>query len=112
MNMTMHYRGYDGSVLYDADDELFHGKLVGIRDFVLYEGKSVAELEENFHGAVDEYLSFCKEDGKEPEAPFAMFPVHFSPELRKQASLFAEENDMELNAVVEKALTEFLAHTH
>ena len=110
MNTTMNYRGYDGSVLYDAEDKLFHGKIVGIRDFVLYDGNSAGELEENFHGAVDEYLSFCKEDGKEPEVPLAMFPVHFPPELHKRASLFAEQHNLELNSVVEKALTEYLAH--
>jgi predicted HicB family RNase H-like nuclease len=110
MSISMHYRGYDGSVVQDVEDQLFHGKLLGIRDFVIYDGKDSEELEKNFHGAVDEYLRFCKEDGREPEIPFASFPVHFPPELHKRASLFAEEHDLELNAVVEKALSEYLAH--
>lgn len=108
MNQKMHYRGYDGSILYDAEDLLFHGRLMGIRDFILYDGESTEDLETNFRSAVDEYLRFCAEDGKEPEQPFAMLPVHFPPDLHLRAAIFAEQHNLDLNTVVEQALAKYL----
>jgi predicted HicB family RNase H-like nuclease len=70
MSQTMQYKGYDGSVLYSAEDRLLHGKIVGIRDAVIYDGADVATLEKNFHGAVDEYLDFCRVEGRTPNMPF------------------------------------------
>jgi len=108
MSQTMQYKGYEGSVLFDDEDKLFHGRLLGIRDFILYDGQTPTELETNFRGAVDEYLSFCKEDGKEPEEPFALLPVHFPPDLHRRAAVFAEKHNTDINTVVEQALTKYL----
>jgi predicted HicB family RNase H-like nuclease len=47
-----------------------HGKLLGIRDAIVYEGPDVDSLESNFRAAVDEYLAFCAEAGKIPDQPF------------------------------------------
>jgi len=69
MNRTLRYRNYTGSTLYSTEDKLFHGKIIGISDFVLYEGVDHAKLEENFRLAVDEYLSFCAIEGKAPNCP-------------------------------------------
>ncbi len=61
---------YNGSVLYSAEGKILHGRIVGIRDTVTYEGKNVTSLEKNFKAAVDEYLKFCKAEGKAPDTPF------------------------------------------
>ncbi len=53
MSQTMQYKGYDGSVLYSAEDRLLHGKILGIRDTVIYDGIDIPKLETNFQGAVD-----------------------------------------------------------
>ena len=50
MSQTLQYKGYEGSVLYSAEDKLLHGRLLGIRDFVLYDGLGVTALEMNFQG--------------------------------------------------------------
>ncbi len=34
MSETLHYKGYDGSVEYSAEDRVLHGRLLGIRDMV------------------------------------------------------------------------------
>jgi len=44
MSDTMEYKGYIGSVHYSTPDEVFHGKLEGIRDLVIYEGIDVKGL--------------------------------------------------------------------
>jgi predicted HicB family RNase H-like nuclease len=111
MTQTLHYRGYNGSVLYSSEDKLLHGRLLGIRDFVLYEGASVRTLDKNFRSAVDEYLADCEKDGVKPNAPYkGSFNVRVGPDLHQQAARFAEEHDLPLNSVVQKALKNFLSH--
>ena len=70
MNNTMEYKGYIGSVEFSESDRLLFGKVQGIRSLVSYEGTSVSELIDDFHGAVDEYLALCEAEGKTPEKDF------------------------------------------
>ncbi len=110
MSQTLQYKGYDGSVLYSAEDRTLHGRVVGIRDAVTYEGRNVSSLERNFKAAVDEYLNFCKEEGKTPDTPFkGSFNVRLGRDLHKRAALYAEEHDQKLNAVVHDALEKYLS---
>jgi predicted HicB family RNase H-like nuclease len=109
MSQTLQYKGYDGSVEYSAEDRVLHGLLLGIRDAIVYEGADVDSLESNFRAAVDEYLAFCAEEGKTPDQPFkGSFNVRVGPDLHKRAALFAAQQNQKLNAVVSKALEEFL----
>lgn len=63
------YRGYTATVEYDEDDKLWYGKLDGIKDLVNFHAFEIENIEQEFHNAVDDYLDFCKEVGKEPEVP-------------------------------------------
>jgi len=111
MRETMQHKGYEGAVLYSAEDKMLHGRVLGIRDVVSYGGTNVTSLEKSFRVAVDEYLAFCDAEGKKPDVPFkGSFNVRVSADLHKRAALFAEEHDLKLNAVVQTALSEFLAH--
>jgi predicted HicB family RNase H-like nuclease len=111
MSQTLEHKGYDGCVLYSAEDKLLHGRIIGIRDMVTYEGTDVRSLEKNFKAAVDEYLAFCKAEGKTPNTPFkGSFNVRVPQELHKRAVLYAEEHNRKLNAVVQDALQEYLTH--
>jgi predicted HicB family RNase H-like nuclease len=110
MSQTMQYKGYDGSVLYDAEDRLLHGKILGIRDVVLYDGADIPKLEKNFRGAVDEYLAFCKAEGRIPNKPFkGSLNIRLSHDLHLRAARFAEEHNRKLNAIINDALQEYLA---
>ena len=112
MSQTLKYRGYDGSVLYSADDKMLHGRVVGIRDMVSFGGDGVESLERNFKAAIDEYLTFCETEGKTPDMPFkGSFNVRIPQDLHQRAALYAEEHDLKLNAVVQQALREYLTHT-
>ena len=109
MSQTMQYKGYDGYLKYSAEDRLLHGRILGIRDMVSFEGADVKNLERNFKAAVDEYLSFCHAEGKNPDVPFkGSFNVRIPRDLHQKAALYAEEHDRKLNAVVQEALQEFL----
>ncbi len=54
---------------------------------------------------VDLYLQSCVEDGKEPDTPFkGVFNVRLDPELHRRVAEMAMEEDLSLNAFVNKAL--------
>ena len=62
MNSTMEYKGYFGSMEYSEADNMFFGKVQGIRSLVSYDGATVAELEGAFREAVEDYLALCAEE--------------------------------------------------
>ena len=106
---TIDYKGYNGSVEFSGEDRVFHGRVVGIRDTVTFEGVSVDDLEVNFRNAVDEYLRFCESEGKRPDTPFkGTFQVRVSRELHKKAAMRAQERHVKLGKVVTEALEKFL----
>ena len=59
MNSNLNFKGYLAKVEFDAEDRIFVGRIIGIRDVIGFHGESVAELEEAFHEAVDNYLAAC-----------------------------------------------------
>ena len=110
MTNVMTYKGYSARIEYDGDDEIFFGKLAGIRDGIGFHADTVAELKTAFHEAVDDYVETCAKAGKEPQKPFSgkvMFRI--DPETHRQAALAAELAGVSLNQwaeqVIEKAAT-------
>ncbi len=109
MSNTLEYKGYVGSVEFSADDDVFHGKLEGIRDLVSYEATDVAGLKRAFHGAVDDYLATCERKKKKPEQVFkGVFNVRVRPELHRRAFIYSTEHKKKLNSVVSEALEKYL----
>ena len=109
MKNTMEYRGYTGSVEFSAEDKVFFGKVLGNRTLLSYEGTNADELLREFHGAVDEYLVYCENNGVEPERAYkGSFNVRVSADLHKKAAVYAIENNISLNCLVEKAMEQFL----
>lgn len=105
MSHTMEYKGYTGSVEFSEPDCLFYGKVMGIRGLLSYEGTTAKELVEDFHGAVDDYLSLCKAENREPEQAYkGTFNVRISPQLHKQCMIYAISHHTTLNRFVEESL--------
>lgn len=110
MKNLIEYKGYVGSVEFSQEDELFFGKVQGIRALVSYEGSTAAELINDFHGAVDDYLELCAQNGEEPEKAYkGSFNIRVSPELHKKISIYAMEHNITLNSFVELSLEKQLA---
>ncbi len=110
MKDVLTHRNFIGSVHFSADDGVFHGKLGGISDLILFEGQSVSELTMAFHDAVNDYIELCKEAGKEPERPFkGSFNVRISSDLHRKAVAKATMLGVSLNQLVQKALEEKVA---
>jgi len=100
-----HYKGYAGILEFSEIDAVFHGKVIGIKPLLSFEGDSVSAIIEDFHNAVDEYLEFCAENNLEPEKPFkGSFNVRIGTELHRKATLTASARGMSLNSFVEEAI--------
>ena len=83
----MEYKGYTAKVEFDDEADIFHGEVIGIKDVVTFQGNTARELKKVFRESVDDYLSFCKERGEDPDKPFTgKFLVRISPELRTEKS--------------------------
>ena len=109
MRSVIEYKGYYSKVLYSAEDGVLHGKIEGISDLVNFECESVNEVESSFHEAVDDYLAFCADLGKEPEKPYrGVFNVRFSPELHRRAAMEAANEGITLNQLVTRAVEKML----
>jgi len=105
VNNVMTYKGYSARVDYDAEDEIFFGRIAGIADGVGFHGQSVGELKAAFHEAVDDYLETCRKIGKQPEKPYSgkmMFRV--DPETHRRAAIAAELSGKSLNQWAEDVL--------
>ena len=105
MKNTIAYKDYVGTVNFSEEDMVFFGKVVGITDSISFEGDTVKSLIEDFHSAVDEYLEFCKETGKEPQQQYkGSFNVRITADLHRKASLGASAKNISLNSYVEQAI--------
>ena len=101
----LHYKGYSARPEYSAEDRVFYGTILGISDMVDFHSESAKDLEDEFHKAVDDYLDFCKEIGKEPQKEYSgLFNVRISPELHREVSMFAQAEGVTLNKAVEQAI--------
>lgn len=105
----MEYKGYLGAVNFDDEDNVFHGRVLGVRDMVTFEGTSVNELRRAFRDSVDDYLEFCASRGEEPNRPFSgEFVMHVRPELHRTICIRAALEDKSLNAWICERLQEWM----
>ncbi len=101
------YKDFIGSVHFNAEDEVFFGKIEGIEDLISFEGQSVSELKNAFEESVDDYISICKENGKDLEKSYkGSFNVRISPEIHKKAKRLAIMKGISLNQLIQKAVEE------
>ena len=111
MKNCFEYKDYHARVEYDYEKRVLFGTIDGIRDLVTFEADSAAEAETEFQKAVDDYLAFCKEVGKEPEREYkGTFNIRINPELHRNAALAAYEQGISLNQYVAKAISDELLH--
>ncbi len=109
MNNGMNYKGYTGIVNYSNADEVFFGKIFGINDLITFEGKTVAELQNAFKEAVDDYLETCRNLGKLAEKPYkGSFNVRIPVDLHKEAAQMAMQKHITLNELVKTAVQNYI----
>ncbi|QDZ03035.1 type II toxin-antitoxin system HicB family antitoxin [Nitratireductor mangrovi] len=101
------YKGYAGTVEFEEDDLVFHGRVVGIRDLVTYEASTAEGLVKAFRDSVEDYLSFCAEQGKEPEKPFSgKLALRTTPEIHDLVSRAAASDGKSVNQWISDTLAD------
>lgn len=104
---AMNYKGYAARIEFDAEDEIFAGRIAGIRDVIGFHADTVADLKQAFHEAVDDYLDACASTGKEPQRPYSgNLMLRVGPEVHSKAALAAELSGKSLNQWGEEVLAE------
>lgn len=94
----MTHKGYAARVEFDAEDHIFVGRVIGIRDVVSFHGETVSELENSFHEAVDNYLDACASLGQQPNKPYSgKLLIRVSAEIHAAVAASAEAAGKSLN---------------
>ena len=105
MTKTLEYKGYHAKPEYSAEDGCFIGHLLFIDDIVSFEGNSEDEVCRAFQDAVDEYLEFCAENGKQPEKEYTgNTNIRISPEQHQLAARNARKRGQTLNQFIKDAV--------
>ena len=109
---TMNYKGYMGSIEVSVEDNCLFGKVLALPHdtMITYEGETVAELREDFHDAVDNYLAYCKAEGIEPRRSYSgMLNVRISPEAHSKIAMLAKQAGISINAFIRNAVDKQIA---
>lgn len=105
MSNVLSYQGYYATIEFDAETHLLCGSVVGMRDGIYFEAERADEVETAFHDAVDDYLAFCRDKGKDPEKSYrGSFNVRINPELHRAAAMAAAARHESLNQFVAEAI--------
>jgi len=106
----MEYKGYVREVEYNHEAKTFHGRVIGLRDVVTFQGSTVKSIEKAFRESVDGYLNFCKSRGEAPDKPFSgKILVRTAPELHRKLALTAARKRISMNRAVEEAIERYVA---
>jgi len=94
----MNYRGYTARIEFDERDNIFAGRVLGVRSIISFHGETVAELRGEFEVAIDDYLSDCAEQGIAPEKPVSgKIMLRVPPEVHGAALVAAQAAGKSLN---------------
>ena len=95
---TMTYKGYTARIEYDERDNIFAGRILGIRTIISFHGETVAQLRAEFELAIKDYLADCKEQGVHPEKPASgKLLLRVPPEIHGRALVAAQAAGKSLN---------------
>ena len=95
---TMTYKGYTARVEYDERDNIFAGRILGIRTIISFHGDTVDQLRAEFELAIKDYLADCKDQGIHPDKPASgKLLLRVPPEIHGRALVAAQAAGKSLN---------------
>ncbi|MBP5637514.1 MAG: type II toxin-antitoxin system HicB family antitoxin [Bacteroidales bacterium] len=103
---VLRYKGYVGSIEYSEADDCFVGRVLGLRRTgIIFEGKSVDQLKQDFRESIDYYLDDCKQNDAEPEKPYSgRIILRMPPSLHGEVAEKAASAGISLNEFINRAL--------
>lgn len=107
---SMNHQGYTARIEYDERDNIFIGRILGIRAIISFHGQTVKELRKEFEHAIDDYLAECTERSVSPEKPASgKLLLRLTPEMHGRAMVVAQASGKSLNQwvadLLERAVT-------
>ena len=95
---TMTYKGYTARIDYDERDNIFAGRILGIRTIISFHGDTVDQLRAEFELAIKDYLADCKDQGIHPDKPASgKLLLRVPPEIHGRALVAAQAAGKSLN---------------
>lgn len=95
---TMNHRGYTARIEFDERDNIFVGRVLGLRTTISFHGETVKELRKQFAAAIDEFLRDCEQQGVRPEKPTSgRILLRIPPEVHGAALVAAQAAGKSLN---------------
>lgn len=95
---TMTHKGYTARIEYDERDNLFAGRILGLRAMISFHGATADELRREFEAAVEDYLNDCAQQGITPEKPVSgKLMLRVPPEVHSAALIAAQSAGKSLN---------------
>lgn len=95
---TMNHKGYTARIEFDERDDIFVGRVLGLRSIISFHGETVADLRREFEVAIEDFLNDCKEQGLKPEKPASgKLMLRVSPEIHGAALVAAQASGKSLN---------------
>ena len=108
---TMSHKGYAARVEFDERDNIFVGRVLGIRTMISFHGQTVAELRAEFEGAVEDFVRDCKEKGLKPQKPASgKLLLRVPPEVHGAALVAAQAAGKSLNQWATELLQDAVHH--
>jgi predicted HicB family RNase H-like nuclease len=111
----LEYRGYSGSIEYSAPDNCLFGKVIGLskETCITYEGNTASELYEDFKGAIDDYLEYCRDKGVKPKKAYSgTLNLRIPSEIHCRVAMLAKESGTSINAFIRDSIEQRLEHAH
>lgn len=102
---TMNHKGYTARIEFDERDNIFVGRVLGVRTIISFHGETVTELRGEFETAINDYLLDCTEQGLAPEKPASgKIMLRVPPEVHGAALVAAQASGKSLNQWATEAL--------
>ncbi|MCR4344323.1 MAG: type II toxin-antitoxin system HicB family antitoxin, partial [Candidatus Scalindua sp.] len=92
-------RGYKGYFEYDEKADIFHGQVIGIRDVITFQGRSIDDLKVALKDSIDDYLEMCEQEEKSPDKSFSgKFSLRLPPEVHSKVAQAAASAHKSINS--------------
>ena len=112
MKNTLSYKGYTSRIEFDSEDNIFFGRVLGVRDIIGFHGETVAELTADFHNAINQYLDVCHQRGEKPQKAYSgKLTLRIHPNVHAEIAAAAAHTGKSLNKWVADTLEQVI-HTH
>ena len=102
--------GFQATIEFDADLDLFRGEILGLNGGADFYGKNPKELRAEFKRSLQVFLEVCREKGIEPRRRFSgKFNLRISPDLHEKLAIAAQAQGKSINTLAQEALRDRVA---